>query len=233
VATTTLVRGARAVRSTIALKILMALSGLIFVAFVLAHMYGNLKAFSGHEAFNDYAEYLRTMGEPLLPYSGALWILRLGLIVSLVVHVYAALVLWRRARTARTTPYQVKKHTGATWASLLMRWGGVTLLLFVGWHLLNFSVGKVNVAGGPTDDPYVLLVDTFTTWWMTLIYLVAMAMLGAHLHHGFWSAFQTLGMTGSARARSTAKTVGLVLAVVIVVGYSAVPVAVLAGIIEK
>jgi succinate dehydrogenase / fumarate reductase cytochrome b subunit len=233
VATTTLVRGARAVRSTIALKILMALSGLIFVVFVLAHMYGNLKAFSGHEAFNDYAEYLRTMGEPLLPYSGALWILRLGLIVSLVVHVYAALVLWRRARTARSTPYQVKKHTGATWASLLMRWGGVTLLLFVGWHLLNFSVGKVNVAGGPNDDPYVLLVDTFTTWWMTLIYLVAMAMLGAHLHHGFWSAFQTLGMTGSARARSTAKTVGLVLAVVIVVGYSAVPVAVLAGIIEK
>jgi succinate dehydrogenase / fumarate reductase cytochrome b subunit len=233
VATTTLVRGARAVRSTIALKILMALSGLIFVAFVLAHMYGNLKAFSGHEAFNDYAEYLRTMGEPLLPYSGALWILRLGLIVSLVVHVYAALVLWRRARTARSTPYQVKKHTGATWASLLMRWGGVTLLLFVGWHLLNFSVGKVNVAGGPNDDPYVLLVDTFTTWWMTLIYLLAMAMLGAHLHHGFWSAFQTLGMTGSARARSTAKTVGLVLAVVIVVGYSAVPVAVLAGIIEK
>ncbi|MDQ3358007.1 MAG: succinate dehydrogenase cytochrome b subunit [Actinomycetota bacterium] len=232
-ATTTLVRGARAVRSTIALKILMALSGLIFVAFVLAHMYGNLKAFSGHEAFNDYAEYLRTMGEPLLPYSGALWILRLGLIVSLVVHVYAALVLWRRARTARSTPYQVKKHTGATWASLLMRWGGVTLLLFVGWHLLNFSVGKVNVAGGPNDDPYVLLVDTFTTWWMTLIYLLAMAMLGAHLHHGFWSAFQTLGMTGSARARSTAKTVGLVLAVVIVVGYSAVPVAVLAGIIEK
>lgn len=220
-------------RSTIALKILMALSGLIFVAFVLAHMYGNLKAFSGHEAFNDYAEYLRTMGEPLLPYSGALWILRLGLIVSLVVHVYAALVLWRRARTARSTPYQVKKHTGATWASLLMRWGGVTLLLFVGWHLLNFSVGKVNVAGGPNDDPYVLLVDTFTTWWMTLIYLLAMAMLGAHLHHGFWSAFQTLGMTGSARARSTAKTVGLVLAVVIVVGYSAVPVAVLAGIIEK
>jgi succinate dehydrogenase / fumarate reductase cytochrome b subunit len=221
------------VRSTIALKILMALSGLIFVAFVLAHMYGNLKAFSGHEAFNDYAEYLRTMGEPLLPYSGALWILRLGLIVSLVVHVYAALVLWRRARTARTTPYQVKKHTGATWASLLMRWGGVTLLLFVVWHLLNFTVGKVNVAGGPTDDPYVLLVDTFTTWWMTLIYLVAMAMLGAHLHHGFWSAFQTLGMTGSARARSTAKTVGLVLAIVIVVGYSAVPVAVLAGIIEQ
>ncbi|MDQ3382829.1 MAG: succinate dehydrogenase cytochrome b subunit [Actinomycetota bacterium] len=231
--TTTLVRGARAVRSTIALKILMALSGLIFVAFVLAHMYGNLKAFAGHDAFNDYAEYLRTMGEPLLPYSGALWILRLGLIVSLVVHVYAALVLWRRARTARTTPYQVKKHTGATWASLLMRWGGVTLLLFVVWHLLNFTVGKVNVAGGPTDDPYVLLVDTFTTWWMTLIYLVAMAMLGAHLHHGFWSAFQTLGMTGSARARSTAKTVGLVLAIVIVVGYSAVPVAVLAGIIEQ
>ena len=75
-----------------------------------------------------------------------------------------------------------------------MRWGGVTLLLFIVWHLLNFTIGKINVTGGPTNDPYNLLVDSFSTWWLTVIYLVAMAMLGAHLHHGIWSSMQTLGL---------------------------------------
>ena len=160
-------------------------------------------------------------------------LLRVGLILALAVHVYAAFTLWARAKRARTTPYVMKKRTGATWASLMMRWGGVTLLLFIIWHLLNFTVGKVNVTGGPTDDPYNLLVDTFSVWWLTLIYLAAMAMLGAHLHHGFWSAFQTLGWTGTARARSLAKAVGFTLALIISVGFSLVPLAVLAGIIEK
>ena len=229
---TPLVAGARAARTTIYLKILMAVSGLIFVLFVLAHMYGNLKAFSGHEAFNTYAEHLRTMGTPILPYSGALWIIRAVLLGSLVVHVYAAATLWKRARRARTVRYQVKKHTGAIFASRLMRWGGVTLLLFIIWHLLNFTIGKVNVQGGPTNDPYNLLVDTFDTWWLTLIYLVAMAMLGAHLHHGTWSAMQTLGLTGTERARVRSKRLAFTVAVVVTVGFSLVPIFVLAGVIN-
>ena len=229
----TLVTGARAARTTIYLKILMATSGLIFVWFVLAHMYGNLKAFAGHDAFTEYAEHLRTMGTPILPYAGALWIIRAVLIASLVVHVACAVTLWRRARSARTVRYQVKKHTGAIFASRLMRWGGVTILLFVIWHLLNFTVGKVNVQGGPTNDPYNLLVDTFDTWWLTLIYLAAMTMLGAHLHHGTWSALQTLGLTGTARARTRAKRLAFVVAFVVTVGFSLVPVFVLAGVIDK
>jgi len=233
VATPTLVKGARASRSTIALKLLMAASGIVFIGFVLLHMYGNLKAFSGHDAYNEYAEHLRTIGEPMLPHAGVLWILRVVLLGSLVVHVYAAATLWRRARRARTVQYQVKKHTGATFASRMMRWGGVTLLLFVIWHLLNFTIGKVNVQGGPTDDPYNLLVDSFDTWWLTLIYLVAMAMLGAHLHHGIWSAAQTLGVTGTARARNLAKQVAFTTAVIISGGFALVPIFVLAGVITK
>ena len=229
----TLVDSARAARTTIYLKLLMAISGLVFVVFVLLHMYGNLKAFAGHDAFNEYADHLRTMGTPILPRSGALWILRAILIASLVVHVASASALWRRARRARTVRYQVKKHTGAIFASRLMRWGGVTLLLFIIWHLLNFTVGKVNVQGGPTNDPYNLLVDTFDTWWLTLIYLVAMAMLGAHLHHGTWSAMQTLGYTSTARARTRAKRLAFVIAVVVTVGFSIVPIFVLAGVITK
>jgi succinate dehydrogenase / fumarate reductase cytochrome b subunit len=233
VATTTLVKGARASRSTIALKLLMAVSGIIFIGFVLLHMYGNLKAFSGHDAYNEYAEHLRTIGTPMLPYAGALWIIRAVLIGSLVVHVYAAATLWRRAKRARTIKYVVKKHTGATFASRMMRWGGVTLLLFIIWHLLNFTIGKVNVQGGATNDPYNLLVDSFSVWWLTLIYLFAMAMLGAHLHHGIWSAAQTLGLTGNARARTRAKQVAFTLAVIISGGFSLVPIFVLAGVITK
>jgi succinate dehydrogenase / fumarate reductase cytochrome b subunit len=233
VSTTSLVKGARASRSTIALKLLMAISGIIFIGFVLMHMYGNLKAFSGHDAFNEYAHHLRTFGEPMLPHEGLLWIIRVVLLGALIVHVYAAVTLWRRAKAARTTPYVMKKHTGAIFASRLMRWGGVTLLLFIIWHLLNFTIGKVNVTGGETNDPYNLLVDSFDTWWLTVIYLLAMLALGAHLHHGIWSAAQTLGLTGTAAARSTWKKIAFTLALIISVGFSLVPIFVLAGVISK
>ena len=232
-ATTTLVRGARSTRSTIALKLLMAVSGLVFIAYVLLHMYGNLKAFAGHDAYNGYAHHLRTIGEPMLPGSGLLWVLRVVLLLSLVAHVYAAVALWRRAGRARSQKYQVKRNRGSSFSSRWMRWGGVAILLFLVWHLLNFTIGKVNVAGGATNDPFNLLVDSFGVWWLTLIYLVAMLALALHLHHGTWSAAQTLGLTSTASARRRAKTAGWVLAVVIAGGFSLVPLAVLAGIITK
>jgi len=233
VATTTLVKGARSTRSTIALKMLMAVSGIIFILFVLLHMYGNLKAFAGHDAYNTYAEHLRTIGEPMLPHAGLLWVIRVVLVVSLVVHVYAAVTLWRRAGSARTVKYQVKKNAASSFSSRFMRWGGLTLLVFIVWHLLEFTVGKVNVSGGATNDPYNLLVDSFDVWWLTLIYLVAMAALGLHLHHGVWSASQTLGLTNNATARRNAKTLGWILAVVIAGGFSLVPLFVLFGVITK
>ncbi len=210
----------------------MAASGVFFIGFVLTHMYGNLKAFGGQDAYDEYAQHLRTLGTPTLPYAGLLWMMRVGLIVSLVVHVTAAVTLWRRARKARPVKYVMKKRTGATFASLMMRWGGVAILLFVIWHLLNFSIGRVNVTGGPTDDPYNLLVDSFQTWWLTLIYLVAMAMLGAHLHHGIFSATQTLGLTGNVRTRTLSKRVAFTLAVIIAGGFSLVPLGVLFGVIS-
>ncbi|MCW2866579.1 MAG: succinate dehydrogenase subunit [Marmoricola sp.] len=233
VATATLVKNSRSTRSTIALKLMMAISGIVFLAFVLLHMYGNLKAFAGHDAYNTYAEHLRTLGEPMLPRSGLLWVIRAALIVSLVVHVYCAVVLWRRAGKARSTRYVVKKNKHSSISSRFMRWGGLTLLVFIVWHLLNFTIGKVNVTGGATNDPYNLLVDSFSVWWLTLIYLVAMAALGLHLHHGVWSSAQTLGLTNTAQARSRSKRAGLVVAVVIAGGFSLVPIFVIAGVITK
>ena len=211
----------------------MAASGIIFIAFVLLHMYGNLKAFSGHDAYNEYAEHLRTIGEPMLPREGLLWIIRAVLIVSLVLHVYAAAKLWRRANHARSQKYVMKKNLASSFSSRWMRWGGLTILLFLIWHLVNFTIGKVNVQGGSTNDPYNLLVDTFDTWWMTIIYLLAMFALGMHLHHGVWSSAQTLGLTNNARSRRNAKAAGWIVAVVIAGGFSLVPIFVLAGVITK
>lgn len=235
--TPSLVKGARAGRTTNALKILMAGSGIIFVLFVLVHMYGNLKAFQGQTAYNDYAASLRTIGTPELPYSGALWVLRSVLILALVIHVTGFVLLARRARAARPVPYQMKKHTGAIPASRLMRSGGLTLLLFIIWHLLEFTIIKINVGSGGqvpniTQNPYQLIVHSFNVWWLTAIYLVAMTMLGAHLHHGIWSSMQTLGVTNSARSRRTAKQVAFVVAVVIAGGFSLVPLFIAAGVIK-
>jgi succinate dehydrogenase / fumarate reductase, cytochrome b subunit len=230
--TTTLVKGARSTRTTIALKLLMAATGVIFILFVLAHMAGNLWALAGHDAFNDYAHHLRVLGEPMLPENGALWVLRLVLLVSLVVHVYCAFALWRRAHNARTSRYVVKKNIASSPSSRTMRWGGLALLLFIIWHLINFTVGKVNVTGGATNDPYNLLVDSFSVWWLTLIYLASMVALGMHLHHGVWSSAQTLGLTNNAKARRNAKVLGWILAVVIAGGFMVVPLLVLAGVIK-
>lgn len=210
----------------------MAASGVIFILFVLAHMAGNLWAFVGPEAYNDYAHHLRVLGEPMLPVNGALWVLRLVLLASLVVHVYCAVVLWRRAHNARTSRYVVKKNVASSFSSRMMRWGGVALLLFIIWHLINFTIGKVNVAGGPTNNPYNLLVDSFEVWWLTLIYLASMFALGMHLHHGVWSSAQTLGLTNNAKARRNAKVLGWIVAVVIAGGFSLVPIFVLAGVIN-
>lgn len=229
----TLVKGARSTRSTIALKMLMAGSGLVFIGFVLLHMYGNLKAFAGHDAFNEYAHHLRILGEPMLPHEGALWIIRIVLLVSLVLHVGSAVALSLRAGKARTSKYAVKKNIASSVSSRTMRWGGFALLLFIIWHLINFTIGKVNVSGGSTADPYNLIVDTFDTWWMTVIYLVAMLALGFHLHHGTWSAMQTLGFTNSAASRARAKIAGWVVAIVIAGGFCLVPLGVLFDVITK
>lgn len=210
----------------------MAISGLLFIGFVLMHMYGNLKALSGEEAFNTYAHHLRTFGEPMLPYEGLLWIIRIGLLAALVAHVGSAVALSRRAAKARSVKYQVKKNAASSASSRSMRWGGLGILVFIIWHLIHFTIGKVNPAGGETNNPYQLVVDSFDLWWMTLIYLVAMVALGLHLHHGTWSAMQTLGLTNSARSRTNAKRAGWVVAVVIAGGFSIVPLAVLFGAIK-
>lgn len=217
--------------SSIGLKIMMAVSGLLFVLFVLAHMYGNLKIFAGHEAFDDYAHHLRTLGTPILPYSGGLWIFRVVLLLALVTHVYAAFTLWKRNAGARTQRYAVKKAAAASLSSKWMRWGGVTLLAFIVFHLAQFTFLWINV-GGHFGTPSERLVVAFQQWWLTLIYVVALAALTMHIRHGFWSACETLGFTSTPRSAAIAKLTGLLLAAVIGIGFLLPPVLILFGAIK-
>lgn len=233
--TTTLSPRTTTARSTtIALKLLMAVSGLVFVGYLLLHMYGNLKALSGEEGFNGYAEHLRTFGEPMLPYGGLLWIVRALLILSIIGHVYAAFALWSRAGSARRTKYAAMKTASTTkW----MRWGGVFLLLFIVWHLLHFTILKVSPNADRqgidvTANPYQLVVASFQVWWMTAIYVLAMVALFQHLRHGVFSAQQTLGWTSTPKARARAHAIGLGLAALIVVGFLIPPLSIAFGLID-
>ncbi len=214
------------------MKILMAGSGLLFVLYVLMHMYGNLKIFAGQEAFDGYAHHLRTLGEPILPYSGFLWLFRALLVVALVTHAGSAYWLWSKANGARSTKYQVKKAVEASLSSKMMRWGGTFLLLFLVFHLLQYTTNSIQV-NGAFESPYQRVLAGFSVWWVVVIYLLALFALGMHLHHGVWSASQTLGLTGTPKARRHAKLTGLAVALIVGVGFALPPLAILFGLVKK
>jgi succinate dehydrogenase / fumarate reductase cytochrome b subunit len=233
VTTTTSRAAARARSSTIAWKLAMAVSGLIFIGYVLAHMYGNLKVFAGQESFDTYAHHLREFGEPMLPHEGFLWVMRVILVAALLVHAVAAYKLWARAAGARSQKYVMKKAAVATISSRTMRWGGTAILLFVLFHLLHLTTHTINPGGNP-DSPYRRMVNSFEpeNWWVTIIYLLAMVALAMHLRHGTWSAAQTLGLTNTPAARARWNLLGYSLALVVAGGFALVPLSILFGIVE-
>ena len=227
---TTQLKRVPATRSTVAKKYAMAVSGLIMVGYLVAHMYGNLKAFQGAEAFNEYAHHLRTIGEPMLPHEGILWIVRVVLLAAVLIHAYCAVSLWRRNKKSAGVVggkrYHSKQNrTGIqrSYASFTMRWGGVTIALFIVFHILNLTTNDIH-PGGASDEPYTKLHNSFQYFWVLLSYTVAMIAVGFHLWHGFWSALTTLGQNrSSTRIESKANTAALVLAGVITLGFLAPP----------
>ncbi|WP_225847124.1 succinate dehydrogenase [Streptomyces sp. HPF1205] len=216
--------------STVGKKTIMAVSGLIMVLYLLAHMIGNLKIFFGAGQFNGYAHWLRTLGEPFLHHTWALWIIRVVLAVSVVAHAVCAYQLSRRDLRARPVGY-VHRKARTSYATRTMRWGGVILGLFVVWHLLDLTTGTVHSGGFQPGHPYQNVVDTFSTWYGDVIYIVAVLALGLHIRHGFWSAAQTLGAGSRTRDR-VLKTTANALALVLTAGFVAVPVGVMTGIVS-
>lgn len=223
--------------SSVLLHAVMAVAGIVMVLFLLAHMYGNLKVFSGAEAFDSYAAHLRTLGEPILPRGGALWIIRIVLLVSVLAHIVAAFVLWHRMRTATAgrggRRYVSKKNPRGvqrTYASFTMRWGGLVIGLFVIYHLLHLTVNVI-APGGASDSPYQRMVGGFSIWWVTLSYLIALLALGFHLRHGVWSAFASLGANTGVRRRRHLNQLAYLVTAAIILGFLLPPLAIQFGMV--
>lgn len=213
-----------ATTTTIWNKILMAVSGILFILFVIGHMLGNLKILQSHEAFDSYAHHLRAIGEPILPHEGALWIVRIVLLAALLAHALMAFKLWGRANKGRSTRYAVKKAVSSSLASRTMRWGGLALLLFVVFHILHFTTKTIHPQG-ELASPAANYVESFEIWWVLLIYVLAMVALGMHIFHGFFSAAQTLGYTTTKNIPAL-RTTGAVIAALVVIGFLVPPFAV-------
>ena len=211
------------------LKFVMAVTGAVLVLYLVAHMIGNLKIFLGEESLNTYAEWLRVVGEPALPAQGLLWLVRIVLLVSVVAHIVAATVLARRARRARPVKYAHRRPVSTSYASRTMRWGGVIILLFVIYHILDLTTGTLNPLG-VRGEVYDNVVADFSRWYITLAYTLAVVAVGFHVRHGVWSALQTLGRS-SGPCQMRYKAIALVFAVVLTAGFLAVPFAVQFGLV--
>ena len=211
-------------------KVVMAVTGMVLVGFVIAHMLGNLKMFLGPATIDAYAAFLRTMGEPLLPYSLLLWVIRILLVTCVALHITAAVQLTRMSRAARPLGYDTKESIATTYAARTMRWSGVILVLFVVYHLLHLTGGVVGFPPGEFRElsVYHNVVAGFSVWYVSLFYIVAMACLCLHLDHGVWSLLQTLGWN-NARTTSTLRALSRGVALAVFLGFISVPVSVLAG----
>jgi succinate dehydrogenase / fumarate reductase, cytochrome b subunit len=216
----------------VALKILMAVTGILLVLFLFAHMIGNLKIFLGGTDFDHYAHWLRTIGEPLLPGDSYLWIQRTVLTLAVLGHIVAATALAIRARRARPVRYQHRPKVQGSYAARTMRWGGVIIVLFVIYHILDLTTGTLNPNGQP-GHPYDNVVTDFAPgrWYVTLFYVVSIVAVGFHLRHGIFSAVRTLGQQ-TLRGERIARATALALSLILVVGYLSVPFAVTFGLVS-
>lgn len=208
----------------------MAVSGLLITAWLIMHMTGNLKIFEGQQSFDEYSAWLRTIGYPVLPEGGMLWIMRVVLLAAILAHIYAAVVLAVRDRRARPVRYHSVHAVQRSYASYTMLYGGVLIALFVVYHLLHLSA-NVFAPGGTADSAYDRVVNGFQVWWVTAFYVVSVAAVGLHLRHGIWSGLATLGFNTARRQRAISLTATAV-ATLLAVGFVVPPLAILIGVVE-
>jgi succinate dehydrogenase / fumarate reductase cytochrome b subunit len=220
-------------------KYVMAITGIIGIGFVIAHMIGNLKMYLGlvtedGERVYDvdvYGEFLRELLVPILPRTYALWGLRLVLIAALVLHVHAAYSLTVLNRKARPVKYQsARDYQVANFASRTMRWTGIIFALFLAWHLADFTWGWAN-PGFERGEVYRNVDASLSRVPVAVLYIVANIALGIHLFHGTWSLFQSMGWNNP-RFNSWRRGIATAVATAVVVGNVSFPIAVLAGIVE-
>ena len=216
-------------RSAVGKKIVMAVTGIIGFGYVLAHMLGNLKMYLGAESLNHYGEWLRELAVPALPRTGLLWVGRVVLLASVLLHIHSAYTLTRANHRARDHGYAKRDYIAANYASRTMRWGGVIVLFFILYHLADLTWGVAN-PDFERGDVYGNVVASFSRWPVSALYIVANLALGLHLFHGLWSMFQTLGLSHD-RFDPWRRNFAIAFAVLVTAGNVSFPVAVMTGVV--
>ncbi len=213
------------VGSSIGLKVVMAVTGLVLYAFVIGHMIGNLQVYLGPEAINHYGLFLREF-----LHGSGIWIARTVLLAAAVLHIWAAVMLTLGNWAARPIGYRQWRPREATLASRTMVWTGPVVAVFVLYHLAHLTWGNANADFVP-GDVYHNVVVGFSNPYASAFYILAMVALGLHMYHGFWSMLQTFGLEGVQRA-PVRHRLSLALAGIVVLGNVSVPIAVLSGLVH-
>ena len=214
--------------SSIGKKILVALTGLALIGFVLGHMIGNLLIFVGKDAINEYGHMLQTA-----LHGGGVWIARIGLLAAVLIHIVATISLTRANRAARLDKYGQHKAQVSSKSSRIMIWSGLTILAFIVYHLLHFTVHagndygtyKTTLHGETVHDVYRMVIAGFSWAPAVFFYILAMLLLTSHLSHGFSSLFQTLGVATD-KSEPLFKKLGYAFAGLILVGNCSIPIAI-------
>jgi succinate dehydrogenase / fumarate reductase cytochrome b subunit len=217
--------------STIGKKVAVAFSGAVLVVYLILHMVGNLNSLygagGGDAKVDNYAHWLRTFGQPLLPYATMLWAVRVLLLVALVVHVTGVVQLTKRNRAARP---QGAKRIGRSLSARTMMVTGTLLLAFIVFHILQFTTLTIDVTPVKEGAVYSNLYFAFQKWYFVVIYVLAVGAVAFHLRHALWSMTQTLGIDRPSRnkvIRTTATTAALVL----FAGFAVIPLAFITGVL--
>jgi succinate dehydrogenase / fumarate reductase cytochrome b subunit len=218
-------------RSAVGKKWVMAVTGVMLLGFVVAHLIGNLKLFLSKEEINLYGEALRDMPGHLLPRTFLLWVLRVGLIGAFVFHLHSAYSLTMLNRRARPQRYESKRdYVAADFASRTMRWTGIIVLLFIIFHLMDLTWGTAN-PDWVRGDPYNNLVYSLQRPAVAIAYGVANIALAFHLYHGAWSMFQSMGINNP-RINKLRRSFAIGFAGLILIGNLSFPILIQAHVVE-
>ena len=219
----------------------MAVTGLGLIAFVLAHMVGNLHVYEGPARMHEYAESLRTLGGGLVPQGTILWLLRLGLLSMFVLHLHSAITLSRISGKASEKAGRIsgakkyeggRDHVAATYASRTMRWTGPIIALFVLYHLADLTWGWWLGDDFVPGDPYHNVSESLGNLPVAVLYVVANIALAWHIFHGAWSMFQSLGVNNP-RYNHLRRALATGVAGLILVGNLSFPLLAQAGLIDE
>jgi succinate dehydrogenase / fumarate reductase cytochrome b subunit len=226
-------RAARFYTAPIGKKAVMAVTGVMLVGYVVAHLLGNLQIYSSnHEQINGYAAFLHNPNNAV-----ALWAARSILLLAVILHITASVQLFFQNRAARPVAYCKKDDVPSSYAARTMIWSGPIVAAFVIFHVLHLTVGAVlpvrDVANNPiTPDVRFNVISGFQNYAVSGFYIFAMILLCMHLYHGVWSMFQSLGISHPRYDRKLKKAAAI-LAILIAIGNCSIPIAVMAGLLTN